>query len=153
MAQTFLDGEGDSSSRGSQYREKGRRRDACQTEQGNRQQNQTGDFHTVDDKRVKHTVDGRTVQGSSCKNQYDFDHHQTDDQGRRDLNQAAQAAKTAEQAPAEAKAAAPVQTQSFDTMDTVPETSETSVEENFEGEEDLDAPEDDNHDGLGFDIF
>jgi hypothetical protein len=38
-------------------------------------------------------------------------------------------------------------------MDTVPETSETNVEESFEGEEDIDAPEDDNHDGLGFDIF
>ena len=42
---------------------------------------------------------------------------------------------------------------SFDTMDTVPETTESNVEESFEGEEDIDAPEDDNHDGLGFDIF
>ena len=94
--------------------------------------------------------------------------------------QAAQAAKPAVQAAVEAKAAAPVQpvpspveaaakpapapqaeapaaeaapvqsAPSFDTMDTVPETN---VEENFEGEEDIDAPEDDNHDGLGFDIF
>ena len=72
---------------------------------------------------------------------------------------------------------APVQSApSFDTMDTVPETTspeepaesnkeEVSVnipeqvfdsntsEESFEGEEDIDAPEDDNHDGLGFDIF
>ena len=97
--------------------------------------------------------------------------------------QAAQAAKPAVQAVVEAKAAAPVQpapspveaaatepapapqveapkqeaplqsAPSFETMDTVPETSETNVEENFEGEEDIDAPEDDNHDGLGFDIF
>ena len=74
------------------------------------------------------------------------------------INQAAQAAKTAAPAPQEAvkeEAAAPVQSApvtapSFDTMDTVPETN---VEENFEGEEDIDAPEDDNHDGLGFDIF
>lgn len=92
------------------------------------------------------------------------------------VNQAAQAAKPAEQAVVEPKAAAPVQptapaqpapqaeapkqepapvetAPSFDTMDTVPETSETNIEENFEGEEDIDAPEDDNHDGLGFDIF
>lgn len=97
--------------------------------------------------------------------------------------QAAKPAKPAVQAAVEAKAAAPVQSApspveaaaaepspapqaeapkpeaplqsapSFDTMDTVPETSETNVEENFEGEEDIDAPEDDNHDGLGFDIF
>ena len=72
------------------------------------------------------------------------------------INQAAQAAKPAAQAPIEPKVAAPaeeavsVQAPSFDTMDTVPETN---VEENFEGEEDIDAPEDDNHDGLGFDIF
>ena len=92
------------------------------------------------------------------------------------VNQAAQAAKPAEQKVVEPKAAAPVQptapaqpapqaeapkpepvpveaAPSFDTMDTVPETSETNIEENFEGEEDIDAPEDDNHDGLGFDIF
>ena len=95
------------------------------------------------------------------------------------INQAAQAAKPAEQKVVEAKAAAPVQpapspveaapapqaeasvtepetvqsAPSFDTMDTVPETSETNIEESFEGEEDIDAPEDDNHDGLGFDIF
>ena len=73
--------------------------------------------------------------------------------------------------------AAPVQSApSFDTMDSVPETAipeepaesseeEQSVnipeqvfdsntsEEGFEGEEDIDASEDDNHDGLGFDIF
>jgi len=97
--------------------------------------------------------------------------------------QAAQAAKPAVQAAVEPKAAAPVQpapspveaaatepapapqveapkqeaplqsAPSFETMDTVPETSETNVEESFEGEEDIDAPEDDNHDGLGFDIF
>ncbi len=102
--------------------------------------------------------------------------------------QAAQAAKPAEQAVVEPKAATPVQSApapapqaveaapaepasapqteapvtepetvqtapSFDTMDTVPETTETNVEESFEGEEDIDAPEDDNHDGLGFDIF
>ena len=86
------------------------------------------------------------------------------------INQAAQAAKPAAQAPVEPKVTAPVQpapapqaeeaapaeepvsvqAPSFDTMDTVPETN---VEENFEGEEDIDAPEDDNHDGLGFDIF
>ena len=88
------------------------------------------------------------------------------------VNQAAQAAKPAAQAPVEPKVTAPVQpapapqaeapkpepapvetAPSFDTMDTVPETSETNIEENFEGEEDIDAPEDDNHDGLGFDIF
>ena len=47
--------------------------------------------------------------------------------------------------------AAPVQSApSFETMDTVPQTNE---EVNFEGEEEIDAPEDDNHDGLGFDIF
>lgn len=86
------------------------------------------------------------------------------------INQAAQAAKPAAQAPVEPKPDAPVQSApaplaeepapaekpvsvqapSFDTMDTVPQTTE---EENFEGEEDIDAPEDDNHDGLGFDIF
>ena len=81
------------------------------------------------------------------------------------MNQAAQAAKPAVQpekpavqpAPApqvEVEVEAPVQsTPSFDTMDTVPETSETNIEESFEGEEDINAPEDDNHDGLGFDIF
>ena len=91
------------------------------------------------------------------------------------INQAAQAAKPIEQPAVEVKVAAPVQpapaaqtapapqaevtepdpapvqsAPSFDTMDTVPETN---VEESFEGEEDIDAPEDDNHDGLGFDIF
>ena len=76
------------------------------------------------------------------------------------INQAAQAAKTAAPAPqaavkeeAAAVQSAPVSAPSFDTMDTVPETTETNVEENFEGEEDIDAPEDDKHDGLGFDIF
>ena len=97
------------------------------------------------------------------------------------INQAAQAAKTAAPAPqAEVKeeAAAPVQSApvtapSFDTMDTVPQTEEAEEEpvekepenipeevytpdtpdESFEGEEDIDAPEEDNHDGLGFDIF
>jgi len=84
------------------------------------------------------------------------------------MNQAAQAAKPAVQAPAEAKAAAPVQpapapqvepeveapvqsAPSFDTMDTVPENF--VEEETFESEEETEAPEDDNHDGLGFDIF
>ena len=62
------------------------------------------------------------------------------------INQAGQAAKPAPQADAKPVQSAP----SFDTMDTVPETN---VEESFEGEEDIDAPEDDNHDGLGFDIF
>lgn len=91
-------------------------------------------------------------------------------------NQAAQAAKPAVQvSPApQAQSATTVQsTPSFDTMDTVPEMTEeptevneeqsvnipeqafntTNVEENFESEDDIDAPEDDNHDGLGFDIF
>ena len=91
-------------------------------------------------------------------------------------NQAAPAAKPAVQvSPApQAQSATTVQsTPSFDTMDTVPETTEestevneeqsvnipeqafntTNVEENFESEDDIDAPEDDNHDGLGFDIF
>ena len=89
------------------------------------------------------------------------------------INQTAQAAKPAVQAAPVSQA--PVQSApSFETMDTVPQTSEeptveneeeqsvnipeqvfdsTTVEENFEGEEDIDAPEDDNHDGLGFDIF
>ena len=38
---------------------------------------------------------------------------------------------------------------SFETMNSIPQTNEQS----FEGEEELDMPEDDNHDGLGFDIF
>ena len=62
--------------------------------------------------------------------------------------QAEEAAPAAETAPVEESA--PIQAPSFDTMDTVPETN---AEESFEGEEDIDAPEDDNHDGLGFDIF
>ena len=91
-------------------------------------------------------------------------------------NQAAQAAKPAVQvspAPQTQSATTVQSTPSFDTMDTVPETTEeptdvneeqsvnipeqafntTNVEENFESEDDIDAPEDDNHDGLGFDIF
>ncbi len=91
-------------------------------------------------------------------------------------NQAAQAAKPAVQvSPApQAQSTTTVQsTPSFDTMDTVPETTveptevneeqsvnipeqafnTTNVEESFESEDDIDAPEDDNHDGLGFDIF
>lgn len=91
-------------------------------------------------------------------------------------NQAAQAAKPAAQvspAPQAQSATTAQSTPSFDTMDTVPETTEeptevneeqsvnipeqtfntTNVEENFESEDDIDAPEDDNHDGLGFDIF
>ena len=70
------------------------------------------------------------------------------------INQAAQAAKPAapvQAAPApQAEEPAPVQAPSFNTMDTIPEVNE---EVNFEGEEEIDAPEDDNHDGLGFDIF
>lgn len=91
-------------------------------------------------------------------------------------NQAAQAAKPVVQvspAPQEQSATTVQRTPSFDTMDTVPETAEeptevneeqsvnipeqtfntTNIEENFESEDDIDAPEDDNHDGLGFDIF
>ena len=91
-------------------------------------------------------------------------------------NHAAQAAKPAVQvspAPQEQSATTVQSTPSFDTMDTVPETTEeptkvneeqsvnipeqtfntTNIEENFESEDDIDAPEDDNHDGLGFDIF
>ena len=80
-------------------------------------------------------------------------------------------APQAETAPVEESA--PVQAPSFDTMDTVPQTEEAEEEpvekepenipeevytpdtpdESFEGEEDIDAPEEDNHDGLGFDIF
>ena len=72
------------------------------------------------------------------------------------INQTAQAAKPAvppapqAEEPAPAEEPVSVQAPSFDTMDTVPQTTE---EESFEGEEDIDAPEDDNHDGLGFDIF
>lgn len=96
-------------------------------------------------------------------------------------SQTVQAAKPAvQEAPApQAEAAkpepAPVQSApSFETMSAVPQseeiktveeeavnipaqefTSETTdiPEENFEGEEEIDTPEDDNHDGLGFDIF
>ena len=38
---------------------------------------------------------------------------------------------------------------SFETMNSIPQANEQS----FEGEDELDMPEDDNHDGLGFDIF
>ena len=91
-------------------------------------------------------------------------------------NQVAQAAKPAVQAspaPQEQSETTVQSTPSFNTMDTVPETTEeptevneeqsvnipeqtfntTNIEENFESEDDIDAPEDDNHDGLGFDIF
>ena len=92
------------------------------------------------------------------------------------INQAAQAAKPA--APVQAapapqahpKAETPVQNApSFDTMENVPEEepvvteepeetpeqvlTQNFVEDTFEAEEETDAPEDDNHDGLGFDIF
>ena len=90
------------------------------------------------------------------------------------INQGGQAAKPAVQAaPApqvEPKAEAPVQNApSFETMEKVPveevvqETepeatpeqalTQNFVEDTFESEEEIDAPEDDNHDGLGFDIF
>ena len=84
--------------------------------------------------------------------------------------------KTAEKINQDGQAAKPAPVQSapsFDTMDTVPQTEEAEEEpvekepenipeevytpdtpdESFEGEEDIDAPEEDNHDGLGFDIF
>ena len=83
------------------------------------------------------------------------------------INQTAQAAKSAVQAAPAPQA--PVQSApSFNTMDTVPQTKEEPVvpettpeqaltqdfaEDTFDGEEEIDAPEDDNHDGLGFDIF
>ena len=92
------------------------------------------------------------------------------------INQAAQAAKPAvqaapvPQAEAPKPAAAPVQSApSFETMDTVPQTEEKTAEESeanpenvitnefsadtFDANIDMDAPEEDNHDGLGFDIF
>ena len=85
------------------------------------------------------------------------------------INQASQAAKAAPAPQVAPKAEAPVQNApSFDTMDNVPEeTVETEVpadtpeqaltqnfvEDTFEAEEETEAPEDDNHDGLGFDIF
>ena len=87
------------------------------------------------------------------------------------INQAGQAAKPAPQAEAKPVQSAP----SFETMENVPveesaepeeplvteetvETPEQSLTENFvedtfEGEEEIEAPEDDNQDGLGFDIF
>ena len=84
------------------------------------------------------------------------------------INQAAQAAKAAapvkeEPAPQEEESApseeasteeepASIQTPSFNTMDTIPQVNE-ETEESFEGEEEIDTEEDDNHDGLGFDIF
>ena len=93
------------------------------------------------------------------------------------INQAAQAAKPAvqaapaPQAEAPKPAAASVQSApSFETMDTVPQTEEKTAEESeanpenvitnefsadtFDANIDMDAPEEeDNHDGLGFDIF
>ena len=93
------------------------------------------------------------------------------------INQAAQAAKTAAPAPqpavkeeAAAVQSAPVTAPSFDTMDTVPQTAEKTAEESeatpenvitnefsadtFDANIDIDATEEeDNHDGLGFDIF
>ena len=73
------------------------------------------------------------------------------------------------QAPKPTPAAAPVQSApSFNTMEDVPsppeapEMPETTpeqaltqnfAEETFESEEEIDVQEDDNHDGLGFDIF
>ena len=86
------------------------------------------------------------------------------------MNQSGQAASNVT-VEAPKPAAAPVQTlqnaaPSFDTMSTVPEVNEEPKEaplpeeeqeffpeENFEGEEEADIQEDDNHDGLGFDIF
>ena len=47
----------------------------------------------------------------------------------------------------------------FSTISVMPETTpeqsltQNFVEDTFVGEEEIDAPEDDNHDGLGFDIF
>ena len=68
------------------------------------------------------------------------------------INQTAQAAKPAVTPAPQTQTAATVQsTPSFDTMDTVPENF--VEEETFESEEETEAPEDDNHDGLGFDIF
>ena len=88
------------------------------------------------------------------------------------MNQAAQAAKPEVQAtPApQAEAPKPVQSApSFETMENVPvegaavtekaaatpeqTLTENFVEDTFESEEEIEAPEDDNHDGLGFDIF
>ncbi len=77
------------------------------------------------------------------------------------INQAGQADKAAPAPQAEAK---PVQSApSFETMEKVPEEepaetpeealTQNFVEDTFEGEEETEAPEDDNHDGLGFDIF
>ncbi len=77
------------------------------------------------------------------------------------INQAGQAAKAAPAPQAEAK---PVQSApSFETMEKVPEEepaetpeealTQNFVEDTFESEEETEAPEDDNHDGLGFDIF
>ena len=97
------------------------------------------------------------------------------------MNQGGQAAKPAvtntpaPQAETPKPVQAPVQSApSFNTMDTVPQSNEEPEEspvekqpetipeqdltqnfadESFEGEDEIDAPEDDNHDGLGFDIF
>ena len=86
------------------------------------------------------------------------------------MNQSGQAASTVT-ASAPKPVAAPVQNiqntaPSFDTMSAVPEVNEEPKEEpvseeqqdffpdeTFEGEEDTEIQEDDNHDGLGFDIF
>ena len=91
------------------------------------------------------------------------------------MNQGGQAPKSdvtitpAPQAESPKPAVAPVQSApSFNTMETVPQTNEAPVmpettpeqsltqnfvEDTFAGEEEIDASEDDNHDGLGFDIF
>ena len=80
--------------------------------------------------------------------------------------------KTAEKINQDGQAAKPAPVQSapsFETMEKVPveevvqekepETTpeqaltQNFVEDTFEGEEEIEAPEDDNHDGLGFDIF
>ena len=86
------------------------------------------------------------------------------------INKDGQAAKPAVQAAPAPKAEAPVQSApSFETMENVPEEepvekeepagtpeqalTQNFVEDTFEAEEETEAPEDDNHDGLGFDIF
>ena len=86
------------------------------------------------------------------------------------INQTSQAARPVQQAAPAPQAEAPVQNApSFDTMENISEeapeeTEEPSetpeqaltqnfVEDTFEAEEETEAPEDDNHDGLGFDIF
>ena len=86
------------------------------------------------------------------------------------INQTSQAARPVQQAAPAPQAEAPVQNApSFETMENISEeepeeTEEPSetpeqaltqnfVEDTFEAEEETEAPEDDNHDGLGFDIF